>query len=330
MTPSLSVVMVTPRSYETCRTTLSYLRAQTVCEKMEIVIVAPSADDLQLVESELESFGAYQVVAVGKLTSNGAAIAEGIRAARAPIVVYGEEHSYPEPQWAERIIERHQESYAAVGYSMGNANPNTLTSWAHLYGQFGPVVEPVKPGKATFLAGHHSSYKREILLKYGPALGQMMDNECALHIDLRARGHELYLDNVISNHVNLSQWRTYCLLDYFGQRGFATARATAGKWSVGKRVAYALAAPLIPFVRARRIVRDLSRTGRLGTLAPQIFVIIFPALFCGAYGEAMGYLFGDAPGNYGKKITIELDRYAYITEEDSRTLREKQKTPVTM
>jgi hypothetical protein len=318
--PALSVVMVTPRRYDTCRKTISYLRAQTTREQLEIVIVAPTSQQLGMDASELDNFHSYRVVELGIITSNGHAIAAGIHAARSPIVVYGEEHSYPEPAWAERIIARHREPHAAVGYAMGNANPATLTGWAHLYGQFGPVVEPVVPGIATYLAGHHTSYKRTVLLEYGPDLAQMMDNECALHIDLRAQGHTLYLEDVVSNHVNLSQWRAYFQLDYWGQRGFAAARAKAGNWSLGRRLLFVAGAPLIPFVRLSRIIRDLKRTGRMGKLAPQIFFVIFPALVCGALGEAQGYLVGDAPETYADKLKIELDRYSYITEADAQAL----------
>lgn len=314
--------MVTPTTYETCRTTLRFLRQQTVCEEIELIIVCPCVEELKPDTEEIDPFWGYQFIALDTLASNGTAIAAGIRAAKAPIVVYGEEHSYPTPEWAARLIARHQEPYAAVGYAMGNANPNTLTSWAHLYGQFGAVVEPVTPGPATVLGGHHTSYKRALLLDFGEMLAQMMDNECALHIALRARGHALFLENVVSNHVNISQWTSYCLLDYIGQRGFAAARFSAGRWSWSRRLFYAAASPLIPFVRLLRIRGHLIRTGRNKQFAPQIYLQIVPALLCGAWGEALGYLLGEAPTNHQKKIKFELDRYAHITPQDRKALRE--------
>ena len=42
--PQMSVVIVTPDSYETIRKTVEHLRAQTVKDRLEIVIVAPSAE----------------------------------------------------------------------------------------------------------------------------------------------------------------------------------------------------------------------------------------------------------------------------------------------
>lgn len=314
--PELTVVMLTPRSYETCRKTISHLRQQTAREQIELLIVCPSREALCLDEAEVACFGAWRVVEVGTFHSTGAAMAEGFRAAHAPLVAYGEEHSYPEPTWAQTLIRAHRAPHAAVGAAMGNANPQTLGSWAHLYGQFGPVVEPARSDITNYLAGHHTSYKREIVLQYGEMLGEMLDNECALHIDLRAKGHTLYLAGAaICNHVNISRLSAYCRLDYFGQRGFAAARAHAGKWSRRRRILYATAAPLIPLVRMRRIVRDIFRTGRARQLLPQILLPISCALLCGMVGEAMGYLFGDAPQHYREKIPMELDRFAYVAEQ---------------
>lgn len=127
-TPALSVILVTPQSYETCRKTISFLRKQTAREQLELVIVAPSCAELNPVERELEEFGAFQIVEVGAMISTGQSMAEGARCARAPFVIYGEEHSYPEPRWAEILIHAHAGPYAVVGCAIGNANPKTLTS----------------------------------------------------------------------------------------------------------------------------------------------------------------------------------------------------------
>lgn len=315
--PLLSVVMVTPRSIQTCRRTLGYLRNQTIRQHIEFIVVAPSRAELELDPSELSAFHSWQVVELGDVRSTGSATAEGVRAARAPVVIYGEEHSYPEPDWARVLVEGHAEPYAAVGSAMGNANPQTLTSWAHLFGQFGPVVTPVVSGARTWLAGHHTSYKRDALLSYGERLGEMLDNECALHIDLRERGHQLFLaGEAISNHINISRPSAYFRLDYLGQRGFAATRYRAGEWSLLRRLLYVGASPLIPIVRLTRIVREIRRSGRAPQLLPRVLFIIIPALLCGAVGEAIGYVAGAGAGLSTEKLPMELDRHAYLHESD--------------
>ena len=44
------------------------------------------------------------------------------------VVAFGEEHCFPEPGWAQALIDAHREDYAAVGPAMHNANPDTIVS----------------------------------------------------------------------------------------------------------------------------------------------------------------------------------------------------------
>ncbi len=125
----LSVVIVTPDCYETIRKTIRYLRAQTVRHRLE-----PD-------NAELQDFLQVRVVEVGAITSTGAARAAGIHQASAPVVAFAEDHSYPDPGWADALIEAHRQPWAAVGPAMANANPATLISWANLFLNFGPWVE---------------------------------------------------------------------------------------------------------------------------------------------------------------------------------------------
>lgn len=325
-TPSLSLVMVTPERYETCRPVISFLRRQTVREQLELVIVAPARATLELVESEMDAFGDFQIVEIGNLVSTGQAMAVGFRAARAPLVAYSEEHSFPEPRWAEAMIHAHGGPYTAVGSAIGNANPNSLVSWAHLYGQFGPVVTPAQSGTTTMLAAHHVSYKRETILQYGDLLGRLLENECALFLDLHARGQTLYLEgNAVSNHINVSRLDNFCRLDFLGQRGFASTRAQAGRWSLPRRIFYAAATPLVPFIRMRRSLRDIIRTGRAKQLLPQILLPIGIAQVCGMTGEMLGYLTEPSERNFADRTQIELNRRAFLSDTDRADLASNPK-----
>src|SRR6267142_6397126 len=101
--PAMSVVLITPDNYGAIRKTIGHLRAQTVKNWLELVIVAPQSDNLNLNKSDLQDFCQFRVVEVGRITATGKALAEGFRRASAPIVTYAEEHSYPEPGWAEAL-----------------------------------------------------------------------------------------------------------------------------------------------------------------------------------------------------------------------------------
>ena len=191
--PEMSVVIVTD-CYQTIRKTIRHLRAQTVRDRLEIVIVAPSADKLGIVESELKDFLQVRVVEVRTIRSLCWARAPGLREASAPLVALVESHSYPHPGWAEALIEAHRQPWAAVGPAIGNANPGSMISWANLLLEYGPWLEPATAREIDHLPGHNSSYKRGILLDYGPELEAMLESESVLHWDLRAKGYRLYLE----------------------------------------------------------------------------------------------------------------------------------------
>ena len=98
--PDISVILVTLDHYGRIHKTIKYIRSQTVRDRLEIVIVAPSLDKLGLDVSELKDFLQFQVVEVGEIISTGETIAAGFRKACAPVGTYVEEHAYPEPGWA--------------------------------------------------------------------------------------------------------------------------------------------------------------------------------------------------------------------------------------
>src|SRR5262245_35845315 len=147
----MSVVLVTPDSYENIRKTMERLRAQTVTDQLEIVIVAPSLTTLNFNISELTFFGRVRVVEVGEIRSTGKAVASGVREASAPVVTYAEEHAHPDPEWAEALIKAHRQSWAAVGAMIINANHGNTNRWANYFTYFGPFGEHAKSYEIRYL-----------------------------------------------------------------------------------------------------------------------------------------------------------------------------------
>lgn len=300
-----------------CRPVVEDLRGQTARAEIEMVIVASNRDGIP--DSALEGFWGHQWIFLPEVRECGTAMAAAVRAARAPFAVYAEEHATFAEDWAARILAAHHVGHDVVGFAVENANPGSLTSWAHLYGQFGPVVAPVASGESDFLGGHHVSYKVATLLDYGELLPAMLEDECALFLDMRRRGAKLYIaGDAVSRHVNISRLSAYMHLDFTGQRSFAATRATVGRWPWWKRLLYAGAAPLLPLVRGRRILRHLRRTERNRELLPQIVLPLSAALAAGACGESLGYLLG-AGDSAARKLPIELQRELFLKASDQRS-----------
>ena len=121
--------------------------------------------------------------------SHGESAAAGVRAARAPIVAFAEDHCFPEPAWARALLEAYAAGdIAAVGAVFRNANPGTLVSWCDFAIAYGPWIDPTPGGDQPFIAGHNSSYRRDVLLELGGRLDDLLESETVLHLELRARG----------------------------------------------------------------------------------------------------------------------------------------------
>lgn len=316
MSAELSVIILTPDCFATISKTVRHLAAQNVAAQIELVIVAPAAAHLALDESCLRIFHSCSVVETGPMASTARARAAGVRAASGPIVAFAEDHSYPAPGWAEALMKRHRENWAAVGPAMANANPRTITSWANLLIEYSEWLDPCPSVEREHLPGHNSSYKRAVLLEYAERLEQMLDAESILHWDLRRKGHRLYLEGAARTfHENFSRPLPCLPLRFNGGRLFAAARST--NWSWWRRAAYALGAPLIPLLRFGRIARELFAQGRPRHLFPRLAPALIGGLICDGAGELTGYAFG--AGNAMATLSdMEFHRERYLDPHDER------------
>lgn len=315
----MSVIMITPDNYWTVQRTMTHLRAQTARDQLEIVIAAPSADRLELDESVPADFAAVRIVEIGQMDSTARARAAGIRAATAPVVVLTEDHSFPEPGWADALIRAHREEWAAVGPVLLNANPRSLLSWANLVIEYNEWLDPRPGDVVSHVPGHNSSYKRDVLLSYGDDLEKWLEAETVLHWDLQARGHRLYLEpSAKLRHLNFSRLSSSLSLRFNGGRQFAGMRADG--WPSVRRIFYAVAAPMIPFVRLRRILRELRRPGRRKELIPRLLPLLLTLLAFDAAGEMIGYALG--VGSAAQKITeVDFHRERFMNRQDRQRHR---------
>ncbi|MGA9370905.1 MAG: hypothetical protein WBV53_03550 [Solirubrobacterales bacterium] len=303
--PGLAVVLPTDLA-ETIREVLAHLRAQTVANQIELVVVAPSADNvLGELATELDGFHSIQGVELDPWLSLPLARAGGTRAARAPLIAFSETHCFPDPNWAETMIETHRGPWAAVGPEMNNENPARAISWANLLLDYGAWVAPAEAGPVDDLPGHNSCYKRAVLLDYGDELGPLLQAESILHRDLRARGHRLYLQPAAKvHHRNIARLGPSLRTAFQSGRNFAGLRER--DWTTLRRAAYAAGSFLIPFVRLARIAADRRRKG-MGSELPRVLPAMACVLIASAAGELVGYLAGG--GSSLQRIApVELHR----------------------
>ncbi len=307
-TPEISVVISTD-TYDTVRNVLAYYRRQSIADRLEVVLVAPAREGLNLDEGTSDGLHSVQVVEC-ELEWLARARARGIEAARAPVVIFGETHAYPEPEYAEALLEAHRGPWDVVGPAMCNANPESLLAWASLFLDYGPWVESRERGPMDDVPAHNGSYKRDALLAYGERLTEMLESDPLLNADLRDRGHGLFLESrARTRHLNVSRPGFWILERVVAGRAFAAGRAES--WTMPRRVVYALGSPLIPFVRLARIVGHIRRAGKARELIPRVLPALLGALLVSAFGEMAGYAFGVGNArNTLWEIEVHRERYA--------------------
>jgi hypothetical protein len=311
--PEISFVVVTD-TFATVRKVVDHLCRQTARAGLELVLVTPSRAALALDEGACAGLHGVEVVECD-IAQLHRARAHGVAAATAPIVVLGETHAYPEPEYAEALIAAHRGPWAVVGPTVLNANPRSMLGWAALFLDYGPWIDHARGGALPDVPAHNGSYKRSVLLAYGPELESRLRSDTLLNADLRSKGHRLYLEpRARVLHLNVSTIRGCLLERVVAGRAFAASRSES--WSPIRRAAYALGWPLIPAVRLGRTLGYLRRSGHASTLLPRLLPALGLALVASAFGELLGYTLG-LGGALRPLYDIELHRERYTRVEAS-------------
>lgn len=308
--PQASVILVASRGRESVARIMGCLRSQSVAPLLEVVIASrpEHVADLQMLDPG--AIGALVVVPADLTTSARARVA-ALDASRAPILIFAEDHAFPRDDiWAERLIAAHAGPFAAVGPSIGNANPGTGLSWANLVAEYGPWLCPGESRDVDALPGHNSSYKRAALSGHGDALPDLLEAEWLLHRALRERGERLrLLSDVTVDHVNFSRVLSATGIMFWGGWMFAASRAA--DWGRGRGLAYGLAAPLIFAMRVTRALGHLSRCREDRPSTASILPSLALLLAANAVGEALGHVFGDC-GLRHELGRREFDRWQHV------------------
>ena len=316
---SISAIVITPDSLGTVMRTLDCLRAQTVRDELEVVLVGPEAAIREADAAGMAGvFGGFRTVAVTDLDLTSEARAAGIRAATSPVVVLTEDHSWPEPGWAEGLLRAHRGGDTVVGPAVVNANPHTVLSWANFLVEYSEWMFPCSTTAVAHLPGHNSSYKRDVLMALGPDLSPQLEAESLLHWRLHAGGARLSVaPDALTRHLNFSQLWPSLGVRLNSGRLFAGMRRIP--WSRLRAILYAGGSVLIPPLRFSRIIRRVREPGRAALVPWQSYPVAFALLGIDAAGECLGYLFG--PGRAAENISaIDFHREAFLSRKDRARL----------
>lgn len=318
--PALSVVLVAPSEMATIGRTMQHLRAQTAHRVMEVILVVPSAADLDLEALGRSQFAALRVVEAGAITHRGAAAALGIGQATAAVVGLIEDHSFPEPAWAEALIRAHEGPWTAVGPAVENANPESTWSTANFILTYSDFSGPLPAAERHLLPWHNSAYKRAALEPVGARLGDLLEWEARLQEEIRAAGGTLYFEPAArTHHMNISAFRSTLGLHFQRGRIMAAHRTTTQRFTRWQRILRAAAFPVYPILQLRHFLPAIRRSGTPGSALVRNAPALALALAAMAMGEAAGYLRGLGAA-IDRLEDFELHRLAHLSRSDRQML----------
>lgn len=296
-TPALSVVLLVPGRRETVLRTLACMRAQSIQQRLELLLFGESLRVLEELQEEVAPFCGYQFVVWNRPRNLAAARAEGIRLARAPLVVHAEDHCFPEPGWAEALVAAFEpladgRTPAAAGPLMVNENPRSLWSWAAFTLHFSHSAFTESHGPARYVATHNTCFRKEVLVALGGHLDSGIEMELLLQDRLRAEGHVLFHQSkAVTRHINISRPRASLIASFYGGWLFSTVRLREQQWTLGRRLFQLAVSPAVPLLQLKRRWNALRRIAPGHTLLPWVAVPVLLVALVHTLGEMTGILF---------------------------------------
>jgi hypothetical protein len=305
--PALSYILATD-TVETVRPVLEALRRQTRAAAVEVVLVAPSPLALDEVPSGL---GAVREARCPAPLELPAAREIGVRAATAPIVFLGETHSYPEPGLVERLLGAFTAGgWTAVVPAIVNANPGAAASWAGFLYDYGAWQAGRPAGEVAEPLVYNAAYRRDALLAVPELARALSAIDHDLWRALAAVGHRAAFEpEARLRHLNVARRGPYLRERFLCGARLGLHRGQ--RWGWPRRLAYAAAAPLVPFVLAARARGAASLADGARPLPRGVAATAALGLVARATGEAIGYL-GLAPASVERHETeLELHKVRY-------------------
>jgi glycosyltransferase involved in cell wall biosynthesis len=290
--PLLSVIVVVGALRERASACLRSILTQDVADRIEVLLVDCAPAGLPVVAGSRHP--AVTHIKAPPETTFARARATGVRLARAPVVAFLEEHCRVHAGWASALIRAHRGPWVTVGAEVHNGNPGVGRSDIIGLLSYGLFYPPLRRGDATIVAGHNSSYKREVLLRYDGELEQLLATDMVLLARLQADGFRFATEpDAKLDHVNETRFASIARGYFLFNRCYGHNRASQFRWSVARRAAYVLLTPVIPLYFMAHFSLFLARHRRafLGVFLRNAALVYAAQLFAAA-GQAVGLLLG--------------------------------------
>jgi hypothetical protein len=214
---------------------------------------------------------------------------QGAWRARGEVVAILEEHKVAPPDWLDVIRRSFQPGDAAIGGPILDADYSRLRDWVVYFSEYHNYMPPWEDGDRYQLNGANVAYCRRLLLEHDGVLGTGYW-EVVLYPRLARQGRFRAVPAMGVYHVGPYDYGYYLGQRYFVSRAWGgSQRRTA---SLLRRLAYLIAAPLVPLLLLGRVVHRAAQSKhRLGKLLLAL-PLLLPTAVAYVWGEWLGYLVG--------------------------------------
>ncbi len=296
-TIQLSAIMIVGICRRRAQRSLDALCQQTRVENIKIILV-----DLGEQAPPLNAPEHVRLTVISRpaKTSWAQARAAALNEAQGDIIAFIEDHSFARSNWAEELIKAFEEPWAAVGYSVVNANPQTYISRAGLISDYLLWMHPVRSGEAALLPGNNVAYRRKALLAFQDRLAVDLGVDFNIHEALRRQNHKLAMSSTaIIAHQNYDRLIGLLKANYHYCKLLAANRVSSQEWTLLRRILYIIGTPIgAPLIKILRIIKSLSGRRILWWPFFTAVPVIVLTFTISALGETLGYLVG--PGQSEK------------------------------
>lgn len=310
--PAATVVIVIDKHRDRAELSLSSVLKQKNVADLEILLIDLSSSDTPAVPgSDHPNVKVVRMPEALRTSTWGEVRAEAVRMARAPLVLFLEEHSAALPGWAEATIAALKEEYVGVSGQVVNDYTRVRNTDAVKLITDAVPIPPNgrRPTRQPFWG--NAAYRRDALPELGDALAPLLQNETMLGERLTQDGHNVGEDGAIRFvHVRESTLHGHGQGAFHLNRSSARLRTRLFKWSRRNTLLAVLGAPFTAWIRTFKIVRywqkkDASRLGLVLRNLPRIVLINYYATI----GQALGIALGEGQsGNRYLNYAVNIER----------------------
>lgn len=308
--PRLTVALATIDDYATVEQVHLCLEEQTIRHDLEIQFICRSRDRLALPDGFERQYPDIVIIEGGADLLLNEARELGIREARSSYVLILEDHCLPWPDCLERMLERLEEGWSAVGPGFISGNHSSSLGIAANLLTYGEWMGYERGEKRAFIAGFNSAFPTRLLAERGDRLSADMVTPSTLQQSLAKDGHEFWFEpGAVMSHWESSTYRGVRQILMKNGRGMGMLRARG--WSLPRKLLWTLASPLL---MGYRFLRGANTWRRAGGPVLALFHLV-PLSVLWTLGELHGNWSGNRQAAIRGSSEVERNRQRFVDGE---------------